>query len=107
MRSPIRFAAALSALSVFLLIGSCQKIGDFIVFPRNGDDDFKACNITRITTNNELVYDFSYNKRGDPTSILTNLSSESDYWFKYDKKHRLEMMWGMPGNIPPEVDLDF
>ena len=108
MRSPIRFAAALSAILFILLLGSCQKIGDFIVFPRNGDDDFKACNVVRITTGaaKELVYDFTYNKRGDPTSILASLNSESDVWFKYDKKHRLEMMWGKPV-LPPEAGIDF
>jgi len=109
MRSTTCLGAALRVLSLFLLLSSCHKIGDFIVFPRNGDDDFKECNVTRIVTGTtgELIYDFTYNKRGDPTSILASLPSESDFWFRYDKKHRLEMMWGKPGNIPPEIALDF
>lgn len=96
------------SLKVILIIacyglsaGGCKKLIDYV--KGHGDGDYKACNIRKITVYNyspfdtahlhvdTLVYTFTYNKLGDPVSVIHNLvtTGNPNYFFKYDKYNRL------------------
>lgn len=79
-------------LSSVFLISSCYKLQDYL--HGQGDDDFKTCNIKKISSIDEnytITWDFTYNKAGSPTSVITNSvgTSNPNRYFFYDKYNRL------------------
>ncbi|MGN6294322.1 MAG: hypothetical protein ACTHMV_16360 [Chitinophagaceae bacterium] len=67
----------------------CEKVFDYI--HDNPSKDFTDCQIQEITFPEGLKGTFTYNKHGDPVSVIyTNTTSERpNFSFKYDNKKRL------------------
>jgi len=86
-------------ITFFALLSSCKKD-----YPShgNGHADLKICNIQRITTitnpTDSLVFDFSYNQKGNPVLLTSNKTQQGLYnvHFRYDQQHRLTAYYAEP-----------
>lgn len=80
------------------LVTGCQKAIDHIHHNGKGDDEFRTCRIRQITLTDPpgtggytVHYNFTYNKLGDPVSVINDLvcTGNPNLVFKYDKYNRL------------------
>lgn len=95
--SRLMLLAALISLAVTTL--SCKKVLDKLY--KDPLATLDACYINQITTADDgRIYDFTYNKKGNPVSVLNNNvgTGYPNYFFRYDKHHRLTDMIGVYTN---------
>ncbi|HEX2846146.1 MAG TPA: hypothetical protein VHN59_06330 [Chitinophagaceae bacterium] len=78
----------MSALVLAFLPG-CKKVLDYI--HDNPSADFTECQIQEIILPGGVKGTFTYNKHGDPVSVIytSNTSERPNFSFKYDNKRRL------------------
>jgi len=101
MRLPNLLANVLFALP-FICFFSCTKTDVVNKAPEldaaavaKKPKEVKTCDISKMTFSNldeTFVYTFTYNKQGQPVSILSNKEGTYGayhYYFRYDKRHRL------------------
>ena len=97
------FTGACTGMLIIALIVSfvsCEKFTDVIGHP-SGNANLKLCNIQKITTynnNDSLVFEFSYNQKGNPTQLTTNKTQQGLYnlQFRYNQQHRLKDYYAEP-----------
>lgn len=83
---------------IMLFIGfGCQKVSEYFNYSGNGATDIRVCRIKQISVGGEsgaINYNFSYNKNGDPVSVINNRvgTGNPNMYFKYDKYGRLVEM---------------
>ena len=90
---------AFFALPLLAAATGCQKLFDYIPSPQNGNTDYKTCAIKKINVayadrGDTAHYVFTYNKLGDPVSVINDKVSTGNpnMLFKYDKYNRLREM---------------
>ena len=95
MKKILYFTPLLLFGITILQIVSCNKI-DLDYFLQHPGKVPKLCNIKQILSYrdinvNPLIANFSYNKRGDPVTVIYNHvgTGQPDLFFFYDNNHRL------------------
>lgn len=98
----VRISTIALTLIIFCSIG-CKKVYDYI--DKNPTETCDACKVVQLKVSyNETpsVYNVSYDKKGNVTSLLTDQQffSNFNFYFRYDKKNRVtDRIQVYPGNI--------